>query len=433
MTPTRETFGNISDGSRWVFYGLAVAATALFAWGLHRRVALWRQGRPIGLRALLSGSWRERISRWRPGARRIAIEGLGQERVRGRGLASGAHGLLFSGFMVLLLGTTLLEVDHLAGMVSSNLHFHQGLYYRVYETTLDLFGVLFLAGCLLFLFRRVRRPPSVGHRASDWGVLAAFLAIGVTGFLVEGLRIGWQRPEGVGATCSPVGLWISTTFLHGWGEGELRRGHVVLWWVHSLLVLGFIAAIPHTRLLHFIAGPLNLALAPATLGVLPPVRMEEVEATGRVGVGDVRHFTQQQLLSLDACVECGRCEEACPAFATAKPLSPKKVVQDLRGVMESLATPVPEGEAGVHGAVVGAETLWACTACSACTRVCPVRVDPVGLILELRRHLVAEGTLSGTAAVALRRMQSSSNPWGLPPGERGAWIEGLSKPPAPSA
>src|SRR5207247_2019342 len=158
--------------------------------------------------------------------------------------------------------------------------------------------------------------------------------------------------------------------------------------------------------------------------------IEEVEKAERIGVSSIEHFNQQQLLSLDACMECGRCEEACPAFATDKPLSPKKVVQDLKGLMDltlgsrGARAPGP----ALHGDTIELETLWSCTTCSACVRVCPVRIDPLTLITDLRRNRVAEGALSGTAATALRRMQSSGNPWGLPLVERANWAEGLDVP-----
>ena len=338
----------------------------------------------------------------------------------GRGLASRAHGLMFAGFMMLFLGTVLLEIDHLAAMISRHLSFHHGTYYVIYEFTLDLFGIAFLVGTVLFAFRRLRKPPSVGHRPSDWVVLGLFLAIGVTGYFVEALRIAWQHPVGIGARCSPVGYWLSSAFA-GWSEEQSRGAHRAVWWLHALLVFGFIAAIPYIRLLHMITGPLNLFVAKGVLGVMKPVTLEEAERDGRIGVSDIRHFTTQQLLSLDACMECGRCEEVCPAFATGKPLSPKKVVQDLKGVMERLDVADAETPLDPHEVVLP-ETLWSCTACSACVFICPVRIDQLTLILDLRRHLTGEGGLSGTAATALRRMQSSANPWGLPANERANWV-----------
>jgi Fe-S oxidoreductase len=457
MTPTRETFGNVPHGSVVLFYWLTVVTVAVFAYGVWRRFRLWRQGVPVGARELLTGNLKQILSKLKPGLRRLVTEALGQKRVRGRGLPSWAHIGLFAGFMTLFLGTTLLEVDHLASGISPRLKFHQGTYYVIYEFTLDVLGLLFLAGCAFFLWRRTRRPASVGHRATDWYVLGSFLAIGATGYLVEGLRMAWQHPTGLGAGCSPVGLLISGTF-SGWTEAGTRSTHLASWWVHAALVFGFIMSVPYTRLLHIIAGPLNLFFAPAELGKLAPVSLEEVEKNERVGVSAIQHFNQQQLLSLDACMECGRCEEACPAFATAKPLSPKKVVQDLKGLMTLTLNcrPSPPGSAGIlpaslppegragrdagapgqtgppalHGDTILAETLWSCTACSACVRVCPVRVDPLTLITDLRRNRIGEGALSGTAATAMRRMQSSGNPWGLPLAERGNWAQGLGVPTA---
>lgn len=442
MTPTRETFGNIPPSSQALFYVVALVAVGVCVAGFWRRFQLWRQGQPIHAKELLVGNVKGIFTRLKPGLSRLAVEGLGQKRVRGRGLASSAHGLLFTGFMVLLLGTTLLEIDHLAGMISKHFQFHHGTYYVAYEFALDLSGLLFLGGVVLFFWRRWRKPASVGHRATDWYVLGSFLAMGVTGYVVEALRLVWQKPAGLGTSCSPVGLWLASAF-SGLNEAEARAAHLGVWWLHALLVFGFIASIPHTRLRHVIAGPLNLFFAQPALGSLQPVTMEEVEKTERVGVRDIRHFTRQQLLSLDACMECGRCEEACPAFATGKPLSPKKVVQDLKAVMERLRnfSRVKTGSDDSPGAnhqpdgthahdVITAETLWACTACSACVFICPVRVDPLTLILDLRRHLVSENGLSGTAATALRRMQSSANPWGLPAAERADWVRTLNAPAA---
>ncbi len=434
MNPTRETFGNIPNSSQLIFYCLTAVTMAVFAYGIWRRFKLWRQGTPIGVRELIVGNLKQIWARVNPGVRRLLVEGLGQKRVRGRGLASWAHISLFAGFMMLFLGTTLLEIDHLASGISSALHFHKGTYYVIYEFTLDVFGLLFLIGCFFFLWRRIRRPASVGHRATDWYVLGSFIAIGVTGYLVEGLRMVWQQPTGIGAQCSPVGLLIAHAF-SGLGMAGARSAHFTLWWVHALLVFGFIGSIPYTRLLHTIAGPMNLFFAKPELGRMVPVSMEEVEKTERIGVSAVNQFSQQQLLSLDACMECGRCEEACPAHATAKPLSPKKVVQDLKRLMTlSLSVAAPRKSAttvpSLHDDIIAAETLWSCTACSACVGVCPVRIDPLTLITDLRRNRVGEGTLSGSAATALRRMQSSSNPWGLPAADRPNWSEGLGAPTA---
>jgi heterodisulfide reductase subunit C/nitrate reductase gamma subunit len=423
MEPTRETFGNIPGWSQVLFYVLAVVTAAVFAFGVWRRYRLWSRGRPMGWRL---ADWRSWAAKWRPGWRRLLVDGAGQRRVSDRGWAGRAHVAFFAGFMMLLLGTTLLEINHIAELISRNLSFHRGSYYVAYELTLDVFGILFLAGCGFFLVRRLRLPPSAGHRASDWWVLGTFIAIGVTGYLVEALRIVWQRPEGIAAHCSPVGLWLARQFFAGLTEPAARSAHLAVWWLHAVLVFAFLAAIPFTRLFHFIAGPLNLVFRPGAVGAMEPVDMATVEATGRMGAGAITDLSRQQLLSLDACMECGRCEEACPAFATAKPLSPKKVVQDLKGEMElALRSARPTSARRLPGEVIVEEALWACTSCNACVAVCPVHVDQLTLILEMRRNLVAEGGLSGTAATALRRMQSAANPWGLPAADRAGWRDTL--------
>ena len=417
---TRETFGNIPPESVIAFYVMAVASLLVFCWGVWRRWKLWRQGKPVAIGKILLGNYQ----RLKPRLGRLLKEGLGQKRVRGRGLASWAHIMMFAGFMMLFLGTTLLEIDHLGAKLSEKFHFHHGWYYVVYEGALDLFGLLFILGIGLFAWRRMHRPTSVGHRASDWMALGLFLGIGVTGYLVEGLRIVWDRPEGLALWCSPVGAGVAKLF-GGMSEPASRSAHLAVWWMHSLMVFGFFAMIPFTRLLHFITGPANLFFATPLLGQLKPVTIEEVEETGLVGVSEIAHLDRQQLLSLDACVECGRCQDACPAFASGKPLSPKAVVQDLKGLMQ--ATSIGQAVA-LHGDTVQAETVWSCTSCSACVTACPVRVDPLGLLFDLRRDRAAEGALAGSAANSLRQMQTKGNPWGFPQAERLAWAEGLDVP-----
>ena len=428
MTPTRETFGNIPLSSQLAFYALAIVTLGVFCWGIWRRWRLWQVGTPSNFRELLSGNLVAVWQKIRPGSQRVLVEAGAQQRVRGHGLGTVAHLSLYLGFMALLLGTTLLEADNILSHISASLKFHRGLYYVIYEFALDALGLVFLLGTLFFCWRRLRKPAALGHRPTDWYVLLTFLAIGVTGYVVEALRIVWQQPTGLGALCSPVGLWLAGFFAR-LDESGARSAHFTLWWIHALLVFGFIASIPFTRLFHFIAGPINIFLAKPSLGILPPVTMAEVELTERVGVSHIRHFSVQELLSLDACMECGRCEEVCPAFATDKPLSPKRVVQDLKALMEETAAAVAAGRKetrALHEEAIKAETLWSCTACSACVYVCPVRIDQLTLIIGMRRHLVAEGGLSGPAATALRRMQSTANPWGLPPAERANWLDGLA-------
>jgi len=209
--------------------------------------------------------------------------------------------------------------------------------------------------------------------------------------------------------------------LRGVDVETARTMHLAAWWVHTILVAGFFASIPLNRFLHVGTGPLNIATRPERpMGQLVPLTMEEVEETGRTGVHDLKDFNRQQLLSLDACMECGRCEDACPATASGKPLSPKAVVVDLRRLMSL-------GGGDVHQTIRD-ETLWSCTMCQACVQECPVLIGHVDLISDMRRDLIGEGKLSGPPAKTLQQIGNQSNPYGRPNADRLAWAEGLDVP-----
>lgn len=427
--PMREILGNVPTASRWIFATLATAALTCFCWGIWRRVRLWRLGRPPVDRLPL-----------RAGLGRLVREILLQSRVRGRGIASVAHLLLFSGFVVLLIGTLLIAIEHLLadllGRPPNHPVFHYGLYYILYEFILDTFGLALIVGCVIFLWRRMARPASLDQRPLDVVVLLCLLFLGVSGYVVEGLRILVADTQQPG--CSFVGLGVARLLeLGGVDAPRSAPLHLTLWWLHAVPALVLVAAFPYTRLMHSIAGSLNLVRQPDPLGKMIPVRLAEVEETGRVGVGQIVDFRSDQLLQIDACVACGRCEEACPAFEAGKPLSPKEVVQDLRRHIDTQAFDVlarlARGEPGelddaLHGGVIDAETLWSCTTCAACVEVCPLRVNPLGLITDMRRHLIGEGELRGTPAMALQKSQRSGNPWGLPAEDRFLWAAGLDVP-----
>ena len=333
--------------------------------------------------------------------RRLVEYALAQKRVHRKSLGALLHLLLFSGFVVLTIGTTLLAIAY-----DGPYYFHHGWYYLIYELTMDVFGVAFIIGCLLAMYRRAfRRKPSLGHNRSDWWLLGLLLSLGVTGFAVEALRLHYTQVQPDLAHWSIVGWFIDITLLRGIDVGSAKTMHLTAWWLHAILVAAFIATIPVDRFLHVITGPLNIAARPERpMGTLVPLKMEEVEQTGRTGVHELADFNRQQLLSLDSCMECGRCEDACPATASGKPLSPKAVVIDLRNLMSS-------GGDDVHRTIRD-ETLWACTMCQACVQECPVLIGHVDLISDMRRDLIGEGKLSGPPAKALQQIGNQSNPYG---------------------
>ena len=315
-TTTREVFGNITPGMRVVFFLMIAASLGALAWQVFAHVRQWRKGRPGGF---------ERD--WRVWLQRLTVYALAQKRVYKKSLGALLHLLLFSGFLVLTIGTTLLGIAY-----DGPYYFHHGWYYLFYELIMDVFGVALCLGCLLALYRRAfQRPKSLGHNWRDWWLLSSLLGLGLTGFAVEALRLHYTQVQPWLAHWSTVGWLIDTTLLRGVDVGTAKRMHLVTWWLHTIWVAGFFVAIPVNRFLHVLTGPMNIAARPGRpMGQLVPLTMEEVEQTGRTGVRELGDFNRQQLLSLDACMECGRCEDACPATASGKPLSPKAVVVDLR-------------------------------------------------------------------------------------------------------
>jgi len=412
---TREVFGNLGETSKAVFYVLAFVASGVFAWGVWRRIKLWRRGRPD-----------DSPIDWRAAFDNLRTRALAQRSLQGtRPRASIAHRMLFWGFLALFIGTVLIGIEHygaaLFGRPNTEPLFHKGVYYVIYEITLDTFGLLMIAGAVWFARRRMGGESSMEHRTADWLVLASIIVLGVTGYLIEGLRIIRESTPMPGI--SYVGYGCAKLFgAAGVNQGNVSSIHWGLWWFHSVVAFGFIAALPFCRLAHAIAAVFSLALPAKPLGRMEAISMEEVEETGEVGVGQLEQFTRRDLLRLDACVSCGRCEDLCPAHEAGKPLSPRDLVQDLRGHMEAAAP------AALHGETIGAETLWSCTTCNACNDICPLGVRPADYITDLRRHLIGEGELRGAPAASLQKMQRAGNPWGLPATERLTWAEGLNVP-----
>lgn len=403
---TRQVFGNIAPWMQLVFFVMITASIGVLVWQVAGRALLWRKGQRGGVER----DWRVRIQR-------LVVYALAQKRVHKQTLGALLHLLLFSGFVVLTIGTTLLAIAY-----DGPYYFHHGWYYLIYELTMDVFGVAFILGCLLAMYRRAfRRKPSLGHNWRDWWLLGLLLALGVTGFVVEALRMHYTQVQPWLAHWSVIGWLIDVSLLGGIDIQSAQSMHLAAWWLHTILVAAFFATIPVNRFLHVITGPANIAGRPErAMGALVPLKMEVVEQTGRTGANTIGDFTRQQLLSLDACMECGRCEDACPATASGKPLSPKAVVTDLRGVMERGSE--------IHGTAINPETLWSCTMCQACVQECPVLIGHVDLISDMRRYLVGEGKLSGPPARTLQQIGSQANPYGRPNAERLAWAEGLDIP-----
>lgn len=397
-SPTRTEFLFLPEWHQTAFYILIAFATTVCVWQVCKYAFHWMSGKPIS---------------WKPDYLRGIIEFvLLQRKVRSSRPLSGApmHLLIFYGFVALFLGTTLLAINKY-----SPWKFHHGSYYLVYEFVLDWMGLAFVLGVTWAAGRRAFSPPrGMKSDFSDWVTLSLLLLLGLTGFLVEGARMNLV-PRDFDSS-APIGQWI------GQALPQLTPAtYVGLWWIHVVLVAAFIAWIPQMRLRHILFAVASAAGSDpsAKMGRLRPVTIEEVEATGKIGAESPSDFSRWHILSLDACMQCGRCTEVCPANAVGKSLDPQKVVQDIRSATRTGTTVVD---------AVSEDALWACTTCNACVEACPVLIRHVDLIVESRRSLVAEGRLSGTAATMLRQLQSTQSAWGTQPADREKWMEGEDVP-----
>ncbi len=462
--PTRTILFHISPLGQVVFYALSFLSLAVCFYGFYRRIPLWRQGRPF-----------PPIKDWRARQRDLMAQVFAHRRIRRRKYAGWMHGLLFYGLFALFIGTNIVAVEHYGALLFGAHWLYRGWFYLACKTTLDLFGLALAVSVVMALARRHgKRPPSLGHSRRDDGFLLLLLGATVTGFLLEGAGIAADPRRAPYAAFSPVGGTIAHLL-----PGLTPAAYIMIWWVHMPFVLGVIAALPYGRWLHLFVAPLSIALQPErAMGALEPVAMADVEATGRIGLGAIADMDRWQLLSLDACMECGRCTDACPAHAVGKELDPKHVILDLRRLMatkpattangasesttdeKGAASAAEKGAAsaaeknaasaaeknaaltasadGMPGAeifalstdVISDESLWACTNCHACVRECPALIRHVDILDGIRRFRVAEGRLSGSASTMLRHLNSRSNPWGLPASQRLDWAKGLDIAPA---
>ncbi len=427
--PTRTIFFHISLLQQGIFYLLALLSLVVCAHGVFRRVRLWRQGRPIP-------SMLPRPERWKA----LFVQVMAQRRTLRRRYAGKMHVGIFYGMFVLFLGTCIVAVEHYGALVFGNHWLYRGWFYLACKVLLDLFGLGLVIGTVMALIRRYGpHSPNLGNTPQDSAFLLLLLVATLTGFVLEGAGIAADPHRAPFAAFSPVGMWFARPL-----QGITPFGYLLIWWIHIPLVLGVIAALPYGRWLHLFVVPSSIALQPERpMGALEPVTMAQVEETGRIGLGAIPDLDRWQLLSLDACMECGRCTDACPARAVGKELNPKQVVIDLRRTMAngsgvakpeagqtSPAGAAPEANALLSTDVISDESLWACTNCHACVRECPALIRHVDILDGIRRYRVAEGRLSGTAATMLRQLGSRENPWGLPAAQRLDWAKGLDIPAA---
>lgn len=401
-------------------------APALFlcVYGLYRRYILLRLGQP-----------ENRFDRPGERIRGLIIDVLGQKRVLREWFAGIMHFMIFWGFLLLAVGTTVVFVE-----ADLKIPVMRGPFYLYFQSlALDIVGVLVIAGVCIALYRRWRpRPGRPASRPVDWLILVLLLVILVTGYVLEGLRInGTQDPW---ALWSPVGLAVGNLFTAaGVSMATQLWLHRFTWWLHMLLAFGFIGAVAYSRYIHLLACPVNTyfrSLEPR--GTVKPLDFED-ESVNTYGVARIEQFTWKQLLDLLACTECGRCQDNCPAHLSGKPLSPERLTQNLKNHLLTAGPALlvrsrqkgaggeePDEEGTLVGSVVKEEEVWACTTCLACEVQCPLYVEHTGKTIDLRRNLVLmESRFPSEATGVFRNMENNGNPWGIGWASRADWAGDL--------
>ncbi|MCH7907444.1 MAG: (Fe-S)-binding protein [Chloroflexi bacterium] len=443
MLPGREDFWNIGYPLPAILVYLAAPIIlAAVVYGIRRRSLMWRLGKPVEDFGPMGPRIREFIGLG-------VVDLLAHRKFVKHELYPGImHFALFWGFLILLLATTVAAIEFNAEEYL-NREFPTVEYRVAAGFAWDIFGgALAAIGLVMAALRRyVVRPNRLHSYSDNWVVLGYLALLLFTGFLIEGARIGATElnpasrffDEGV-AGWSPIG-WTFAKALDGLGfsVSGMKDLQQVMWWTHAgIFTAGFVyIAVGYKHLSHIVVSPANIFLRPKKpRGALRP--MGDFETLETFGAKDITDFTWWQNLNFDACTNCGRCEEQCPAWASGKPLSPRAVMQDMKAFMEErapvlLATPAgetpPPPERSMVGEVIGEDVLWACTSCAACVEACPVFINHIDTIVDMRRYLVLEESrLPQTAQDALENLEQRGHPWRGTTLTRTSWMEGQDVP-----
>jgi Fe-S oxidoreductase/nitrate reductase gamma subunit len=431
----REVFEGIPGYLQIAFYTIIPALLVFGSFQFANRIRNWERGAP-DRRKTTKKNFKQRLADYRAG---VYMRTLLRDSAAGL-----MHSMIYFGFLVLLGVTTVLEIDH---QVPPALKFLHGDVYRAYAAVGDIAGIVFTGGVIWAIIRRyVQRPyririKSKPEHAIGLGVL---LAIGVTGFGAEMFRIAESQAAGINMDhekWSVLGYPLAQ-LVNGSSESTLNTLHQVWWVAHVLSFIAFLVILPITMLRHMFTSPLNMYLKDrdrpkGAMKAMPNLTETSLETFGAHVVED---FTWKQLLDLDACTMCGRCTSVCPAHATGKPLDPREIVLKSGEVMAATASHARGGKVTPPLSVdseitisanslferITSEEIWACTSCKACDEICPVNIEILDKILDMRRYLsLMESDFPAELGNAYRAMENQGNPWGMSQSDRGEWAKDL--------
>ena len=420
-------------------YALVAVQALALGYGFTRRYVAWRSGKPFGPIDRVGERLRQALS----------VAFLHRRLIRpGYVYAGVMHLFIFYGFVFLFIGTIIVMLEADIARPYFNVSFYQGTFYVIYKVLINFFGLIFIVGLLMAIYRRyLQHLPKFRRSLSDDAiVLGILLFLAVTGFLLEALRLS--------ATQDPYASihWVAypiALVLNGVDPGVLTATHAVVWWSHMLANTALLVYIPVSKLAHMFTGPTNVFLRASDARAALPL-IANIEEQEHFGVARLTDFNWKQLANFDACMRCGRCLDFCPTFNTGKPLKPRQLIVEVGAYLDRQAglRAGPAGprlsEAGVTGhelvapdepnlalvpraeeligPVVSEDELWDCTTCRACMEQCPVRIEHVPLIVEMRRNLVLEQSRFPQELVMMfNNLERNGNPYSFPASSRADW------------
>jgi Fe-S oxidoreductase len=359
---------------------------------------------------------------------------------RARPIASLLHAFIGWAFLFYLMVNV---GDVLQGFLPGYVFLGQGLPGNLYRSIADVLSAAALAGMALLLARRFllrdpalrTRPSTLLHPRARAGITRDSAIVGAFILLHIGARLAGDSVELAGV---PFDAWRPFASLlsgvwAGWSELALTFVRHAAWWVALGAILAFVPYFPYSKHIHLFLAPLNFLLKPdrASIGALDRLNFED-ESVEQFGASHIEHLSWTGLLDAYACIMCNRCQDACPAYATGKVLSPAALEINKRYELNESGSRLAAGQASrqpLAEFAIPPEAVWACTACGACVDICPVNNEPMRDILEMRRHFVLmENAFPETLQAAYRGMERTANPWNLPAEKRLEWAAGLRVP-----
>jgi len=405
-----EHFAMVEDLEYYV-YIVALLAWLVVAYSLVEGFRRWTHGTGYSARGLASLGLKRGLSL-------LLRYGVLQARVLRRRFPGAVHALIFYGTAWLFIATILRGLDYWLG------RFLVGDVWKAYKLASNIAGAMVIVGVVLATLRSAR----VVGRGPSYHVVNFLLAsIAATGFLLDGMAAAAYRRAFESPVFDPIG-YVFYLWALGLGSSDLQLYYRVAWFTHMILAHLAIALIPFTNLWHIPAAGVNILLSrqsPPAAAIRSFHDVEErIDREGYIGIVRFSDTTWKQRIDYDACTNCMRCTDACPATASGKVLDPRMVILSMRKIMWSGDWGSTVWERGVDP-----EAIWSCLTCGACVEECPVLIHHVDTIIDVRRGMISSDPdrAPEQALNALYNIQQYGNIYGRPPAEREEWLRELTK------